>query len=139
MGSVTVPEGLRVEPHELATAEKLKMLGYEVVFNRINNVEHAKNPDVTVNNECWEFKSPQGAGRSTISNQFVRGRKQARILVIDLQRCGIPDEEAIAQIRRRFHGQTRIRQVLVFDHKNQVTDLRLTDRLLVKKRQPAHR
>ncbi|QIK64309.1 hypothetical protein G7068_14685 [Leucobacter viscericola] len=128
-GSIVVPSGLHVEPHEIATAEKLKQLGYEVVFNRINNAQHAKNPDVTVNGEFWEFKSPQGAGASTISNQFTRGRKQAKILVIDLQRCGLLDSEALAQIGYRFFGQTRIQQVMVFDHMGNVTEFRLADTL----------
>ncbi|QIM18230.1 hypothetical protein G7066_05390 [Leucobacter coleopterorum] len=50
---------MRVEPHELATAENPKTLGYDVVFNGINNEVHAKNPDLTVNGELWELKSPR--------------------------------------------------------------------------------
>lgn len=45
-------------------------------------------------------------------------------LVIDLVRCGLPDDLALAQIRRRFDGQDRIEQVLVIDHQGFVTHLR---------------
>ncbi len=128
-GSVTVPAGLRVEPHEFQTALRLSRLGYHVRFNRIDHTPGTKDPDVTIDGEPWELKSPKGGGRDTISNQFTHGRRQAKVLVIDLQRCGVPDAEALAQIKRRFFGQSRVIRGLVFDHQGMLTELPPADRM----------
>lgn len=127
-GSVTVPRDLNVAPHELATAERMSKLGHNVVFNPIDNSLNAKNPDVTINGMLWEFKSPQGSSeRNTINDQFKKARKQADRVVIDLQRLGFDDGIALEQIKRRFYGQKRIIEMIVFDKSGRVTKLTLSD------------
>ena len=128
-GSLFVPDGLNVEPHEMATAQRLQQLGYDVRFKPLVHGDGIKNPDYFLDGVLFEGKSPKGSGGSTISNQFTRGRKQAHRLVIDLQRCGLDDDKAIEQIKRRFHGQSRVREVIVFDHNGQVTFVRRSGRV----------
>lgn len=126
-GSLFVPNGLHVEPHEMSTARRLQALGKNVRFRPLVHGEGVKNPDFYLDGVLYEAKSPEGAGGSTISNQFAKARKQAQRLVIDLQRCGLPDDVALQQIARRFHGQKRIREVIAFDHLGRVTIFRPTD------------
>lgn len=103
--------------HERATAERLAAHGFEVEFLPVDRHEGAKNPDALLNGEAWEFKSPTGTSeRNTISGQFASARGQSPRLVIDLARCGLPDDVAVPQIRRRFAGQERFRRVLVLEH-----------------------
>ncbi|QIM19677.1 hypothetical protein G7066_05395 [Leucobacter coleopterorum] len=64
-----------------------------------------------------------------MQDQFKKAQRQARIAVIDVQRCGLPDDLALRQIRRRFHGQKRIVRMFVFDHEDRVTELNHGDNL----------
>ncbi|MEL4504032.1 hypothetical protein AAEX63_04660 [Luteococcus sp. H138] len=69
-----------------------------------------------INGEVWEFKSPTDSSlRSTIASQFKRAQHQSPRVVIDLQRCGLPDALAVAQCVRRLQGQKRIRRLNVLD------------------------
>lgn len=120
-GSVTVPGGVHLDAHELATAETLKRHGYNVRFNEISYAPGAKNPDATINGEPWEFKSPAGSGKNTISHQFSRAGNQAPNAVFDLARIGLPETLALEQITRRFHGQRRISRLIVIGKNGELT------------------
>ena len=104
--------------HEKRTAEKIAKHGLDFSFNQLKYGEGVKNPDVKIFGEVWEFKSPKGSSeKSTIDSQFKRGKKQASRLVIDLERCGLPDELAVSQIERRFYGATKLEKIIVIDKK----------------------
>ncbi|UOQ56081.1 hypothetical protein MUN78_10230 [Leucobacter allii] len=129
-GVVTVPPGLNIAPHEMATAERLQKLGFDVAFNPLDMTPGAKNPDVTIDGNLWEFKSPQGASeKNTINDQFKKARKQSQRVVIDLQRIGFDEQVALEQIKRRFYGQKRIIEMIVFSKSGQMTKLVRGDNL----------
>lgn len=126
-GTVTIPEGLDIEPHEVSTGISLSRLGHSVRFRTIDYSEGAKNPDIVLDEkEIWEFKAPKGSSKnSTIDSQFKRGKKQAKNLVIDLARCGLDDDFATNQIIRRFYGQMSIEKVIIIDKTGAATYLHL--------------
>lgn len=98
-----VPAGLPLEPHEIATANRLADVGLRVRFRELDNTPGAKNLDVTIDSMLWELKSPRGAGASTISNQLRRAKEQgARRIVIDTARTPIDDAAVLDEMRRRF-------------------------------------
>lgn len=52
--------------------------------------------------------------KSTISHQFERARKQADRLVLDLNRTALPEQEVLAEVRRRVGmPDAKICEVLV--------------------------
>ncbi len=112
-GSVTVPRGLDVDAHELRTAETLARHGHVIEFRPLSNLPGVKNPDAVMDGEIWEFKSPTGAGKNTISHQFSRARQQSERLVIDLRRSGLDEVDAIREARRRLANDSRIVDVIV--------------------------
>lgn len=121
-----IPDGLRLEDHELATGRTLAEHGLQVVFRVPVFGDHLKNPDAFIDGEAWEFKAPKGSSeKNTIADQFKRGRHQADRLVIDLRRCGVPDAIATRQIRRRFFGQSQLQALIVITHNGAVTIHRL--------------
>lgn len=127
-GSVTVPSGVNLEPHEIDVADVLARHGHAVIFKKIDNTPGAKNPDAYVDGEVFEFKSPKGSSeKNTISDQFKRGRRQSSRLVLDLRRCGLDDNLAVSQIERRFFGQVRISKMIVIDHGGNVLVYHLPD------------
>ncbi|MFT3799302.1 hypothetical protein [Microbacterium sp.] len=120
---MTIPDGMPQPPsaHEVATAIRLARHGHSVIFRRVDNTPGAVNPDAIVDGEVWEFKSPRGASeRSTIAEQFKQARRQSHRMVLDLARCGLPDEVSLNQALRRFHGQRAITELIVIDHRGRL-------------------
>jgi ABC-type lipoprotein export system ATPase subunit len=92
-----------VHDHEIRSAERLADVGLRVRFRELVNGQHVKNIDVTIDSELWEIKSPQGAGKSTISNQLHRAKEQgAHRVVIDNSRTPLDDTAVLDELRRRF-------------------------------------
>lgn len=119
---ITVPEGLTIAPHEMRTARALAESGLDISFRPLTHEHGVKNPDARIDGEDWEFKAPTGSSpKNTIADQFKRARKQARRLVIDLRRSGLPDDVALPQIEARFKGQERIIDLIVIDHRGAMT------------------
>lgn len=120
-GSITVPDGLTVAPHEMDTAERLASAGMTVRFRPVDKTPGAKNPDIDLagpdgDEGAWEMKSPKGSTENTIDNQFKRAKKQSSRMVLDLARCGLPDDDAIAQATRRFNSQSAIKEMIIIRH-----------------------
>ena len=112
-GSVSVPGGLVIDPHELNTAATLAQHGHRIEFRPLSTRPGVKNPDAIMDGEIWEFKSPTGSGKNTISHQFSRARQQSARLVIDLRRSGLDEGAAVSEARRRLVNDSRIVDVIV--------------------------
>jgi hypothetical protein len=113
-GTVIRPSSLTdLEPHEEATAKRLAAVGFNVYFNEVSRVVGAKNPDVTIDGQIWEMKSPQGAGKNTVAHQFARAAKQETDhLIIDGARSALPDDELLNQMRRRLSGGKKFTEAM---------------------------
>ncbi|MBS0231718.1 MAG: hypothetical protein JSS52_11255 [Proteobacteria bacterium] len=121
-GKIDIPDGLHLEEHELGTAGRLAAVGINVRWNPLVHGDRVKNIDVTIDGEPWEFKSPQGSGKSTIYHQWERARAQgAECLVVDMSRTPLSDEVALAELRRRVAHGGQIRMVLFVAHDGTVT------------------
>lgn len=123
-GSQVVPDGLDLEPHELATGARLADVGLQVRWRPIDNSHGRKNPDATIGDDpaLWDFKSPQGTGPSTISNQFARAKKQGvSRVVIDMARTPRDEQATLAELRRRLSGSDWLTDVIFIDRSGAVT------------------
>jgi len=122
--SQSVPDGAFPRPHELATGDRLARAGINVQW-RVEDFTHGvKNPDVTIDGQVWDFKSPEGAGKNTISNQFSRAKEQGvRRLVLDLARSPLDGPTALAETRRRLAGSDWFTEVIFIDRAGTVTRL----------------
>ena len=76
----------------------------DVIFLRPG---HMKTPDLLVNNEIWELKSPKGNGKNTMHNIIKTARKQSTNIVIDLRRCKMNRRKALARIRDTYKKRKR--------------------------------
>ncbi|MDR6867522.1 hypothetical protein J2Y69_002126 [Microbacterium resistens] len=123
-GRQVVPDGLDLEPHELASGARLAAVGLPVRWRPIDNTRGRKNPDATIGDDpaLWDFKSPQGSGASTISNQLARAKKQGvKRVVIDMARSPLDDQAVIAELRRRMSGSDWLTDVIFIDRTGAVT------------------
>ena len=76
----------------------------DVIFLRPG---HMKTPDLLVNNEIWELKSPKGNGKNTMHNIIKTARKQSTNIVIDLRRCKMNRRKALTRIRDTYKKRKR--------------------------------
>lgn len=121
-GTQTVPDGAFPRAHELATGERLTRAGISPRW-RVEDFTHGvKNPDVTIDGQVWDFKSPEGAGKNTISNQFSRAKEQGvHRLVLDLARSPLDEATALAEARRRLAGSDWFTDVIFVDRAGTIT------------------
>lgn len=122
-GSLFVPKGLNVDPHELRTAERMQELGYNVAFRPLAHGPNVKNPDVVMDGIIWEFKAPLGGGKNTVDHQMARARKQSNRLVLDLRRSTLDDALSIERARRKLASERKLTHVIVIGHDGSVTFL----------------
>ncbi|WP_217183379.1 phage minor capsid protein [Streptomyces sp. AC495_CC817] len=121
-GAQTVPTGSFPRAHELATGDRLTRAGINVQWRVEDFTRGVKNPDVTIDGHVWDFKSPEGAGKNTISNQFSRAKEQGvRRLVIDLARSPLESTSALAEARRRLSGGDWFTDVIFIDQAGRIT------------------
>ena len=76
----------------------------DVVFLRSG---HMKSPDLLVNNEIFELKSPKGNSKNTMHNIIKTARKQSTNIVIDLRRCKMNRRKALVRIRDTYKKRKR--------------------------------
>lgn len=101
-----------LEQHELDTAERLARRGHDVVF--IPPDPGQRTPDVTIDGEQWELKSPTGSSPDTIVRNIRKARAQSPRVVIDLSRSSLDRDEAkrsAQQALRRYSGIEQIRLI----------------------------
>ena len=112
-GSVDRSNVKHVIQHELDTAQRLADLGDKVVFLPAAKDAGRKNPDVMINDEQWELKSPESTKPNTILRRLTRGRQQSPRMVLDLARTDIPIEQAIDIARQALARYPEIESIRV--------------------------
>jgi len=105
--------GVRLEPHEIATLQRLVAAGWDPEILLPSGAEGSRTADLRVGPVEWEMKSPTGGGRHTISHQLERGSRQCDRIVLDLARSPLDDASVIAEVRRRVRGSARITEVVI--------------------------
>ncbi|SDT22693.1 phage minor capsid protein [Microterricola viridarii] len=121
-GAQSVPQGAYPRAHELATGDRLARAGINVQWRVEDFTPGVKNPDVTIAGHIWDFKSPEGGGKNTISNQFSRAKEQGvQRIVIDLARSPLDATAALAESRRRLAGGDWFTEVIFIDQAGTVT------------------
>jgi len=108
--------------HEVLTALRLAEDGMDVLFRIDSREKGAKNPDVEMNQQVWEFKAPTGEGKNTVDSQMKRAGKQAERLVLDLRRCELDDKKSIRDVRQGMQGR-HLTQVIVVDHAGNIVHI----------------
>lgn len=94
-------------PYDFEMSASLIIANYfrrNVVFLRPG---HLKSPDLLIGSSTWELKSPKGNSKNTISNCIRGARKQSTNIIIDLRRCKMNSNQAIARIRHTYKRRRR--------------------------------
>ena len=78
-----------------------------------------KTPDIMLNGQLWEMKSPKGKSRNTIGRQMKRGMKQSKNIIVDGRRSPLADDVIIGELRNQCVERRSIRK-LIFISKKQI-------------------
>lgn len=123
-GAISIPAGVHVWAHELKTAKALANTGYTVRFLANNGARYAKTPDVLINNEKWEIKSPKTDKLSAIERNLKRATKQSGNIIIDSHRMRKLHDTSIQKLlMSKLKQQKTIKRLLFVNRKRQVIDI----------------
>lgn len=123
-GKIIIPFGAMPELHELAVANTLISIGKDVEFIAPIYTKGVFTPDLIMDGQRWEIKSPIGNSKRTIENNFRKAQKQSENIIFDLRRVGLDEKVVISQIKNRILSQhgNRTRKVLIVTKNNKVLD-----------------
>ena len=94
----------------------------DVVFLRPSSL---KSPDLKIENAIWELKSPIGNSKNTIRNNIKGARKQSANIIIDLRRCKMNSNQALARIKDSYRKRKRkTGDFLVICKNGEILDIR---------------
>lgn len=85
-GVIIIEPGVDVWPHEKRTAEALAQRGLDVRFVRKRDGEHIRTPDIVIDGEMWEMKSPQSSDMDKVRKNLRKALGQSRNIIFDSQR-----------------------------------------------------
>lgn len=78
--------------------------------------------DIKINGIFWEIKSPIGNGRRTIQNNLRTASRQSPNVIIDLRRCKMPTNNALARIRNEMTKSCPIKHLLIITKDEKAVD-----------------
>jgi len=123
-GRIIIPHGAIPEKHELETAKIFTELGKDVEFLPPSYSKGVYSPDVLINGQRWEIKSPCGNSKRTIENNYRQAQKQSQNVIFDLRRIKIDERIAIAKVKQQFNLRTgRIKRIIIITKDNKTLDL----------------
>lgn len=123
-GTIRISTDVHVWAHELNTAKALADAGYTVIFLTNNGERYAKTPDVLIDGEKWEIKSPKTDKLSAVERNLKRATKQSGNIIIDSHRMRKIHDSSIQRLLvNKSKQQKTIKRLLFVNRKRQVIDI----------------
>lgn len=123
-GKIVIPHGIDVWHHELLTANALAGAGYTVEFLTNKSVRYVKSPDVLIDGQKWEMKSPKADKLSAVERNLKRATKQSGNIIIDSHRMSKVHDSSIQKLlAQKYKQQKTIKRLLFVNRKRQVIDI----------------
>lgn len=124
---VILEDGIKPIPqrHEISAAQVIARYTKSNVL--ILRCELNSSPDLKVlrTHQRWELKSPIGNGKRTIANNLRDASHQSDKVILDLSRCKLPTDQAIARVKEYMHsGDSRIKKLLIIKKDKKVIDFK---------------
>ena len=101
------------EKHEFETAKYFADRGKKIVFIKPSAVPGVHTPDILMDGQEWEIKSPDGSSKRTIETNFRKAIKQSRYIIFDLRRIKLPEKNCIAQLEKEFNSRPYLKKLYI--------------------------
>ena len=123
-GKIIIPVGTIPEKHELETASFFAELGKNVEFLPPSYSKGIYSPDVLIDGQRWEIKSPIGSSKRTIENNYRKAQMQSENVIFDLTRIEMGEKIAIEKIKQQFNLRTgKIKRIKIITKDKRILDL----------------
>ena len=119
-----IPNGVSLEKHENETVVFFTDLGYDIELIPPSKTPGSLSPDFTMDGLDWEMKSPQSGGSRTIEHAVRSASKQSENIIIDLRRCKLSEDRALAQLKFHSVKRTNIKRLVVILKNNTRVDIK---------------
>lgn len=119
-GSVIIPYGVTLEPHELEVAQILAKNGSDVEFIPVRIIP---TPDIIYEGREWEIKSPIGGSSRTLENNLRLALRQSPNIILDLRRIKSSEANCLRELRRQTQRIIRIKKLLVITKQGKIVDI----------------
>ena len=124
LGKIIILPNAAVWPHELSTAKALANAGHTVEFRSNENIEFMKSPDILIDDETWEMKSPTSAKLVAVERNLKKAYHQSKNIVFDSQRMGrLPDKSIQRELVKQFQLTKNIKGLLFVNRKRETIDI----------------
>ena len=104
---------IKLRKHELSTIKFLADCGHDIELIPKINIEGIHTPDIWMDGEPWEMKSPCGKSNSVIRNNLQTAARQSNNVIIDLRRVKRDEARCLREIEREFAYSRRISKIIV--------------------------
>ena len=115
---------IKLKKHELATIHFLADHGHDIEIIPKINIEGVHTPDIWMDGEPWEMKSPRGKGNSVIRNNLRTAARQSNSAIIDLRRIKRDETKCMREIEREFTRSKRLSKLIVITKSQKSLDFR---------------
>ena len=114
IGNITKERGAEPTDNDISAALFLIDQGFDVKFLRANRIKGSHTPDIEMNNEKWEIKTPRKNGKYTIEHLIRDGLNQSPNIIFDLRKSKSRSESSIRQkIGKQFKMTKKWRKLIV--------------------------
>ena len=124
VGKVIKTGGLNVWPHEQLMADILAAAGHVVEFLPAADKEKDYTPDLLLDGERWEFKSPASAKMNAVERCLKRGTKQSDKVVLSSHRMKrVPDKAIEREITVKLRANKKLTAVKFINRHREIIDI----------------
>lgn len=118
-----ITNGVHLQTHEFHTVNVLIHNGFNVELIPPSQIPGVHLPDIMLNNLPREIKAPDGGSRNTIRHNLQNALRQSSNIIIDLFRCKLTDDKAIAEIKHQFLFVKAIKRIIIIKKNEEIIDL----------------
>lgn len=124
-GEIIIKPDVDVWKHEIRTAQALAAAGYTVFFLKRRERDYERTPDVMIDGEVWEMKSPVSGNLAKVRKILRKALSQSNNIIYDSQRVkGTPDLNIERELRKQANDIRSIRRLLFVNKKREIIDIK---------------
>lgn len=121
---VIIPQNIQPVPERFEVSAAVLLLEYFQADIEFLPVSSLKTPDIKINSQKWEIKSPVGGGKYTIQRQFQRAAKQSPNVVIDARRIKIHIDRVRREVSYQAGLAKSVKQVLLIEKTSKIVRIK---------------
>lgn len=117
-----IQNNVHLQTHEFETVKLLIKYGFNIRLIPPSQIKEFHTPDMIMNGQPWEMKSPVGNGKKTVQNIMQKAAQQSGNIIIDLRRIKMDETKAIKSFVNYFNSSKGIKKMKIITKNNEILD-----------------